>query len=158
MARTKQTARKSTGKQPRTPRKPKLPRKTGGQTSSEAGPSRPHRYRPGTRALMEIRKYQKSTENLIPAAPFIRVVREIMQDEGQFRLSVGAWKALRDAAEGFLTEWFECLNVTAIHAGRVTIMRKDVGFVKENGLRGLKVPEPLSQGIIWQKLPKKIRI
>jgi Core histone H2A/H2B/H3/H4 len=34
----------------------------------------PRRYRPGTRALMEIRKYQKSTELLIQVAPFQRLV------------------------------------------------------------------------------------
>ncbi|OEL28444.1 hypothetical protein BAE44_0010538 [Dichanthelium oligosanthes] len=36
-----------------------------------------HRWRPGTVALREIRKYQKSTELLIPFAPFVRLVREI---------------------------------------------------------------------------------
>merc|ERR1712098_313835 len=42
--------------------------------------SKPHRYRPGTVALREIRRYQKSTELLIRKLPFQRLVREIAQD------------------------------------------------------------------------------
>ncbi|CAI9555309.1 unnamed protein product, partial [Staurois parvus] len=41
---------------------------------------KPHRYRPGTVALREIRRYQKSTELLIRKLPFQRLVREIAQD------------------------------------------------------------------------------
>lgn len=37
------------------------------------------RFRPGTVALREIRKYQKSTEFLIRKLPFMRLVREIGQ-------------------------------------------------------------------------------
>jgi histone H3 len=36
---------------------------------------RKHRFRPGTRALFEIRKYQKSTDLLIRKLPFQRLVR-----------------------------------------------------------------------------------
>jgi histone H3/H4 len=43
------------------------------------GVKKPHRYRPGTVALREIRKYQKSTELLIRKLPFQRLVREIAQ-------------------------------------------------------------------------------
>ncbi len=41
---------------------------------------KPHRYRPGTVALREIRKYQKSTELLIRKLPFQRIVREIASE------------------------------------------------------------------------------
>lgn len=41
---------------------------------------KPHRFRPGTVALREIRRYQKSTELLIRKLPFQRLVREIAQD------------------------------------------------------------------------------
>ena len=44
------------------------------------GVKKPHRYRPGTVALREIRRYQKSTELLIRKLPFQRLVREIAQD------------------------------------------------------------------------------
>ena len=44
------------------------------------GVKKPHRFRPGTVALREIRRYQKSTELLIRKLPFQRLVREIAQD------------------------------------------------------------------------------
>ncbi len=45
-----------------------------------APPSKKRRFRPGTRALFEIRKYQRSTDLLLSKAAFARVVREIAQD------------------------------------------------------------------------------
>jgi histone H3 len=42
---------------------------------------KPHRYRPGTVALREIRKYQKSTDLLLRKLPFQRLVREIAQGQ-----------------------------------------------------------------------------
>jgi hypothetical protein len=63
MARTKQTARKSTGgKAPRKQLATKAARKS---APASGGVKRPHRYRPGTVALREIRRYQKSTDLLI---------------------------------------------------------------------------------------------
>ena len=77
MARTKQTARKSTGgKAPRKQLAPKAARKSAPATG---GVKKPHRYRPGTVALRDIRRYQKSTELLIRKLPFQRLVREIAQ-------------------------------------------------------------------------------
>ena len=73
MARTKQTARKNTGaKAPRKQLANKAARKTAAVVSA-AGPGgvkKPHRFRPGTVALREIRKFQKSTELLIRKLPF----------------------------------------------------------------------------------------
>ena len=78
MARTKQTAHKSTGgKAPRKQLATKAARKS---APSTGGVKKPHRYRPGTVALREIRRYQKSTELLIRKLPFQRLVREIAQD------------------------------------------------------------------------------
>ena len=77
MARTKQTARKSTGgKAPRKQLATKAARKSAPATG---GVKKPHRYRPGTVALREIRRYQKSTELLVRKLPFQRLVREIAQ-------------------------------------------------------------------------------
>lgn len=79
MARTKQTARKSTGgKAPRKQLAAKSARKTA--SNAAGGVKKPHRFRPGTVALREIRRYQKSTELLIRKLPFQRLVREIAQD------------------------------------------------------------------------------
>ena len=78
MARTKQTARKNTGgKAPRKHIATKQAKKT---STSSGGVKKPHRFRPGTVALREIRRFQKSTELLIRKLPFQRLVREIASE------------------------------------------------------------------------------
>lgn len=96
---------------------------------------KPHRYRPGTCALREIRKYQKSTELLIPKMPFQRLVREITQDlNSTLRMQTLSVMALQEAAEAYLTDLFNDTNLLAIHAKRVTIMPKDIQLARR--LRG----------------------
>ena len=92
---------------------------------------RPHRFRPGTVALREIRRFQKGTDLLIPKLPFYRLVREIMGEFGEFRLGSAAFAALHDAAEAHLAKLFEDTNLCAIHAKRVTIMNKDMQLQQE---------------------------
>jgi histone H3 len=93
------------------------------------------RYRPGTVAIREIRKFQRSTELLIRKIPFQRLVREIAQDYASgFRFQSMAILALQEAAESYLTGLFEDTNLCAIHAKRVTIMPKDMHLARR--LRG----------------------
>ena len=107
---------------------------------------KPHRFRPGTVALREIRKYQKMTAPLIPFLPFTRLVREITSNLGsmvQIRYQRAALQALREAAESYLVEMFEGTNLCAIHSKRVTIMAKDMALhasiTKDDGaLKALK--------------------
>ncbi|KAJ7882865.1 histone cluster 1, H3f-like protein [Mycena leptocephala] len=122
MARTKQTARKSTGgKAPRKQLATKAARKTA-QPGATGGVKKPHRFRPGTVALREIRRYQKSTELLIRKLPFQRLVREIAQDfKTDLRFQSSAVMALQEAAEAYLVSLFEDTNLAAIHAKRVTM-------------------------------------
>ncbi|XP_033075692.1 uncharacterized protein LOC117088500 [Trachypithecus francoisi] len=117
MARTKQTARKSTGgKAPRKQLATKAARKSAPATG---GVKKPHRYRPGTVALREIRRYQKSTELLIRKLPFQRLVREIAQDfKTDLRFQSSAVMALQEACEAYLVGLFEDTNLCAIHAKR----------------------------------------
>ncbi|CAC5388906.1 H3 [Mytilus coruscus] len=105
MARTKQTARKSTGgKAPRKQLATKAARKSAPATG---GVKKPHRYRPGTVALREIRRYQKSTELLIRKLPFQRLVREIAQDfKTDLRFQSSAVMALQEASEAYLVGLF----------------------------------------------------
>lgn len=92
---------------------------------------RPHRWRPGTVALREIRKYQKSTENLIRRIPFQRLVREITQDfKTDTRWTSLALAALQEAAEVVIVELFDLAQLAAFHAKRVTVMVKDVQLVQ----------------------------
>ncbi|XP_055622660.1 uncharacterized protein LOC129766183 [Toxorhynchites rutilus septentrionalis] len=129
MARTKQTARKSTGgKAPRKQLATKAARKS---APSTGGVKKPHRYRPGTVALREIRRYQKSTELLIRKLPFQRLVREIAQDfKTDLRFQSAAVAALQEASEAYLVGLFEDTNLCAIHAKRVTIMPKDIQLAR----------------------------
>ncbi|KAK7536500.1 histone H3 variant CENP-A [Phyllosticta citricarpa] len=95
---------------------------------------KPHRYRPGTLALREIRRYQNSTDLLILKLPFARVVREVAQDMVapgmHLRWQSKAIEALQEAAEHFMTQLFEDTNLCAIHAKRVTIMQKDIQLAR----------------------------
>jgi len=133
MARTKQTARKSTGgKAPRKQLATKAARKSAPATG---GVKKPHRFRPGTVALREIRRYQKSTELLIRKLPFQRLVREIAQEyQSDLRFQGTAIIALQEACEAYMVSLFEDTNMAAIHAKRVTIMSRDIALARR--LRG----------------------
>jgi histone H3 len=135
MARTKQTARKNTGgKAPRKNVASKAARKT---APSSGGVKKPHRFKPGTVALREIRKYQKSTELLVRKLPFQRLVREIAQEfKTDLRFQSSAVLALQEASEAYMVGLFEDTNLCAIHAKRVTIMPKDIQLARR--IRGEK--------------------
>ena len=138
MARTKQTARKSTGG--KGPRKQLLTKVARKNAQATGGVKKPHKYRPGTVALREIRRYQKSTELLIRKLPFQRLVREIAQDcKADLRFQSAAIGALQEASEAYLVGVFEDANNLAIHAKRVTIMPKDIQLV-------MRIRGPLSRG------------
>lgn len=98
------------------------------------------RYRPGTVALREIRRYQKSTDLLIRKLPFQRLVREIAQDfrsahhYSDLRFQGTAILALQEASESYLVALFEDTNLCAIHAKRITISPKDMRLAQR--LRG----------------------
>ncbi|KAK0722354.1 histone H3-like protein [Lasiosphaeria miniovina] len=121
----------------------KAPRKSGARASDvQRDPvpqGRKRRYRPGTLALKEIRRYQANTDLLLLKLPFARVVREIalqcrpMGEE--MRWQSQAIQALQEAAEAFLVHLFEDTNLCAIHAKRVTIMQKDIQLARR--IRGV---------------------
>ena len=163
MARTKCTPKNpqihrpvpAIGKDVQPPRKdiPQAPRKGGKQPRKfishkmlrkgikpTGGLKKPHRYRPGMVALREIRRYQRSTENLIKWAPFQKLIREISQEyricpDGpgtpsvQVRFQSTAIAALQEAAENYIVGLFEDVNLLAIHARQVTIMPRDIRLV-----------------------------
>ena len=110
-----------------TPKKKETKTKETKTKETNTGLKKPHRYRPGTVALREIRRYQKSTELLIRKLPFQRLVREIAQDfKTDLRFQGSAVLALQEASEAYLVGLFEDTNLCAIHAKRVTIMPKDM--------------------------------
>nr|QEL13115.1 CENH3.2 [Cicerbita alpina] len=153
MARTKQLAKRSSSKAKHktgvaynstsTPPPRKSPRKN--PASSEAGAGagageskRRHRHKPGTQSLREVRRLQKTVNLLIPAAPFIRTVREI---SNYFAPEVTRWQAealqaLQEAAEDYLVQLFEDSMLCSIHAKHVTLMKKDWELARRLGKKG----------------------
>jgi histone H3 len=133
MARTAHKARPSTGG--------KAPRKSWGEilaprylalyAKKKDKVKKTKRFRPGTVALREIRRYQKSTDLLIRKLPFQRLLREIaMELKPDIRFQSTAILALQEAAEAYLIGLFADTNLCAIHAKRVTIMPKDMQLAR----------------------------
>jgi histone H3 len=153
MVRTKQVSRQQvSGKAPRKSLATKSAAKSAARKTASAhgGVKKTHRFRPGTVALREIRKYQKSTELLIRKLPFQRLVREIARElKSDLRFQASAIAALQEvfdyylfffvysflflhfqASEAYLVGLFEDTNLCAIHAKRVTIMPKDMQLAR----------------------------
>lgn len=150
MARTKQSARKtptpgiSGGKAPRKQLATKSARKTADTPAS--GATKRHRYKPGTVALREIRRYQKSTERLIRKLPFQRLCRSIICREKNrnstvdgIRFQGPALVALQEATELYLVGLFEDALLCAQHAKRVTVFGKDFLLVSRIRSRFMRV-------------------
>merc|ERR1712048_278050 len=125
MARTKQTARKSTGgKAPRKQLATKTARKT---APAASGVKKPHRYRPGTVAMREIRRYQKSCELLLRRLPFQRLVRNCAHGYRiELRFEKRAMDALQHACEITVSTVLELSLLFTIHAKRVTLQARDI--------------------------------
>ncbi|XP_030045119.1 histone H3-like centromeric protein A [Microcaecilia unicolor] len=127
----------------RTPRKVTTPSSRRPPPRPRPSPQRPRaqrrrRYRPGTRALMEIRQYQKSTELLVRKLPFSRLVREICFSFSRgydYRWQSMAILALQEAAEAFLVRLFEDSYLCTIHAKRVTLFVQDIQLARR--IRGI---------------------
>lgn len=112
----------------------KVTRKTQPKKKAD-GIKKPHRFRSGTRALQEIRRYQRTTNTLISKLPFQRLVREVAQNHRpDIRFQSAAIGALQEASEHYLTELFGDVNLCAIHAKRITIMPRDMQLARR--LRG----------------------
>lgn len=124
MGRTSQKVRKSYGG--------KAPRKNINMApSGEKLDKKTRRFRPGTVALREIRKFQKSTDLLIRKLPFQRLVREVAQEiQSDLRFQGSAIAALQEASEAYLVTLFENANLCAIHAKRVTLFNKDLQLAR----------------------------
>ena len=129
MARTKCTARKDEMGKKRSAFVKKQPRSQTGQATMQ---QQPHRYWPGTVALREIRRYQKSTELLIHKLPFQRLVHKILQGYGVgYRVTPAMMMALQEAAEAYLVQLLEDSNLCAIHVKRITIQPKDMQLARQ---------------------------
>eukprot|EP00123_Amoebidium_parasiticum_P019971 comp39553_c0_seq1/m.47390 comp39553_c0_seq1/g.47390 ORF comp39553_c0_seq1/g.47390 comp39553_c0_seq1/m.47390 type:complete len:133 (-) comp39553_c0_seq1:86-484(-) len=113
---------------------PKTPIR-GGASPAKTGTPKRRRYRPGTVALQEIRKFQGSTNLLLRKLPFMRLVREIQHDvwNKDYRWTADAMMALQEASEVYLVGLFMDGNLCALHAKRVTLMVKDLQLARRIG-------------------------
>ena len=93
---------------------------------------KPHRFRPGTQALREIKKCQKSTNLLIPRLAFQRLVREIANDfKDELRFERKALEAIQEATEAHVIELLGASSIIAIHTGRVGIKVQDLKVAQQ---------------------------
>ncbi len=134
MPRVKQTARKFKPVQKSTSTDAMKNKATG---LKPGGVKKARRFKPGTVALREIRRQQKLTTNIIPRAPFSRLVREIAQNASPVGMSIrfkaDAIQALRVAAEAHIINVFEKTQKAAIHRDSVTIRPKDMRLALDLG-------------------------
>ena len=90
--------------------------------------------KPSDLALYEIRKYQRSTDLLISKLPFARLVKEVAEsftsDDSELHWNSHAILALQEASEAYLVGLLDHANLLAIHAKRVTLMKKDVQLAR----------------------------
>lgn len=127
MVRTKQTSRNVKGHAPRKQLREKHDAPKGNDTNAK----KPHRFHPGTVAIREIKKQQKSVKLNIPKAPFRRLVREIAQDfKSDLRFTKSAFDAIHAAAEAELVRHSQRLCLTTIHRKHQTIEPVDSQFLR----------------------------
>lgn len=116
-------------------KKSKLPKTMQAKKPVEKRIRKTYRFKPGTKALREIRRYQKSTNLLISKLGFQRLVREIAaQLHEKLRFQTSAMLALQEATEAYITEMLEIANLCSLHANRKTLMVKDLKLA--NRIRG----------------------
>jgi histone H3 len=126
MARTKQTARKSTGGA--IPCFHLATKSARAAAQKAIAVRKPHRWRPGTVDLREIQKFQKNTDLLIKKAPFQHLVCKIALKFGKSNLQMQSTVvlALQEAAEYFMVDVFSDTTLCMMHGKHVTIMKKDM--------------------------------
>lgn len=133
MARTKQTANAHSAYAKKSPFRMILKRAF---QSKLAGERKPVRFKPGTVALRQIRKLQRTCDLLLPLQPFQRLVREIaLSFKSDLRFEREALLAIQEAAEAHIIGMFQHTQNLAIHSGRKTIQDKDLSLalhIREN--------------------------
>jgi len=128
MARSKETSAKKIVK------KAKVSKKSAGAS----GVKKSFRWRPGTVALRDIRRLQKSTDLLLRKAPFQRLVRDCAEAHKKgLRFAASSLAALQEATESYAVSLLSDTNLCAIHTRRVTIMPRDIELARR--LRGERV-------------------
>lgn len=134
MPRTKKLANKTDDK---SKKKAIADQKVARKTAPVTTGVKKRRWRPGTVAMREIKRYQKSTEMLIQRSIFVRKVRGIIrdldkQDDANFtrRIQANALLALQEATESAIVSLFEDSYLCTMHARRLTLFQSDVALAR----------------------------
>lgn len=92
---------------------------------------KPHRFRPGTVALREIRKFQKISNCLIFAKhPFERFTRSIIKRyKPNMKIAKNVFVILQYYIEQYIVSILRDSGSAAIHCGRVKLMPSDINFI-----------------------------
>ncbi|KAJ7534572.1 hypothetical protein O6H91_13G100400 [Diphasiastrum complanatum] len=94
-------------------------------------PPRPCRKHRIAKWLQDIRSYQKSVKFFIPRAPFVRLVKEIVNEFSLGnRVTADAVSAIQESTEMYLTQLFEVSFLCVVHGKRVTILPKDLRLAR----------------------------
>ena len=140
----------------------KAPRKGLAAADQHDKERKPHRWRPGTVALREIRAMQRSTDLLLRKKPFIRFVRALSQEfDPELRFQAGALALLQVALENELTGTYSVSQVAALHAKRVTLSARDIRVARR--ITSMAPGKPLTQsplhdaGFAFSALPVRAK-
>jgi histone H2A len=91
-----------------------------------------HRFRPGTVAIRNIKKYQKESNSLILAkSSFEKIVRHIFNENKMENVKIGkdVFIIIQHFIEQYIVKLFYNANFLAIHSGRVKLLSTDIAFI-----------------------------
>ena len=93
-----------------------------------------HRFRPGTVAIRDIKKYQKLSGNLIlPKSSFEKIIRNIFlqnsENDKNIKISKNVFIIIQYYIEQYIVKLLYNSNFLAIHSNRVKLLPIDIAFI-----------------------------
>jgi histone H2A len=112
-----------------------LPEKTDGgkkKYKKKATKGGPRKLRPGTKALREVRKYQKMGGCLLFAKePFGRLIREVAQDyDAELKFTAKSLELIQLYVEAYLVKVMANANELVVYGGKQTISPKEIDLAR----------------------------
>ena len=121
---------------------------------------RRYKYKPGTVALREVHKMQRTSHLLIPRSPFQELIREIaMSYKADLRFQREALLAIQEAAESHLVSIFQHTQNMAVHGGRKTIQDRDLTLaihVRDNNVQPFIPPVRTRRDLLMNNVAKML--
>lgn len=109
----------------------KKPRKKKKVDQPVSSGKKPHRFRPGTVAIRDIRRFQKMSNCLIFAKhPFEQHARKIISSYNpSMKISKNVFIILQYYIERYIIQLLRDANSAAVHCNRVKLMPTDINFI-----------------------------